>query len=76
VIEGEELIKEEQQILYDPSKLEALGDLVKDHLLLSKDHLVFTPHIGFYSKEAVERLFETNLQNILAFLRGTPQNVV
>jgi D-lactate dehydrogenase len=76
VIEGEEFIKEEQQILYDPTKLEALGDLVKDHLLLSKDNVVFTPHIGFYSKEAVERLFETNLQNIIAFLKGTSQNVV
>jgi len=76
VIEGEELIKEEQQILYDPAKLEVLGELAKDHLLLSKDHVVFTPHIGFYSKEAVERLFETNLQNILSFLEGTPQNVV
>jgi D-lactate dehydrogenase len=76
VIEGEELIKEEQQIIYDPSKLENLGNLAKDHILLNKDNVVFTPHIGFYSKQAVERLLNTNIQNIIAFIQGKPQNVV
>jgi len=76
VIEGEELINEEQQILYEPKKLENLGNLIEDHILLSKDNVVFTPHIGFYSNEAVERLTSTNIQNILTFIRGKPQNVV
>jgi D-lactate dehydrogenase len=76
VIEGEELIRDEQQILYDPKKLENLGNLVEDHILLSKDNVIFTPHIGFYSKEAVERLNSTNIQNILTFIQGKPQNVV
>lgn len=76
VLEGEELIKEEKQLLYDPSKLEVLGNLVKDHILLSKDNVVFTPHIGFYSAEALERILETNVQNILAFISGDPQYVI
>jgi D-lactate dehydrogenase len=53
-----------------------LTSLVKDHILLSKDNVVFTPHIAFYSKEALERILETTIENIVAFVSGKPQNVV
>ena len=76
VFEGEEVIKEEKQLLYDPKNLEILASLVKDHILLSKDNVVFTPHIAFYSKEALERILETTVENIAAFVSGNPQNVV
>jgi D-lactate dehydrogenase len=76
VIEGEELIKEEKQLLYDPKNLEVLANLVKGHILLSKDNVVFTPHVAFYSKEALERILETTVQNIGAFASGKPQNSV
>jgi D-lactate dehydrogenase len=76
VIEGEELIKEEKQLLYDPKNIEVLADLVKDHILLSKDNVVFTPHIAFYSKEAMERILETTVENVTAFVSSNPQNVI
>ena len=76
VFEGEEVIKEEKQLLYEPKNLEVLASLVKDHILLSKDNVVFTPHIAFYSKEALERILETTVENIAAFFSGKPQNVV
>ncbi len=76
VLEGEDLIKEEKQLLYDPKKLKALGSLVKDHILLRKDNVVFTPHIAFYSQEALERILETTAKNIINFLSGNPQNLV
>jgi len=76
VFEGEEVIKEEKQLLYDPKKLEVLTSLVKDHILLSKDNVVFTPHIAFYSKEALDRILEITVENVAAFVSGNPQNVV
>jgi D-lactate dehydrogenase len=76
VFEGEEVIKEEKQLLYEPKNLEVLASLVKDHILLSKDNVVFTPHIAFYSKEALERILETTVENVVAFVSGKPQNVV
>lgn len=76
VLEGEGLIKEEKQLLYDQQKIEELGKIVKDHILLSKDNVVFTPHIAFYSQEALERILENTANNINMFLQGDCQNVV
>ena len=76
VFEGEEVIKEEKQLLHEPKNREVLASLVKDHILLSKDNVVFTPHIAFYSKEALERILETTVENVAAFVSGNPQNVV
>jgi D-lactate dehydrogenase len=76
VVEGEELIKEEKQLLHEPKNLEVLTSFVRDHVLLDKDNVVFTPHIGFYSQEALERILETTVQNIAAFISGNLQNVV
>jgi len=76
VFEGEELIKEEKQLVHDPKNIEDLANLVKDHVLLGKDNVVFTPHIAFYSKEAMERILETTVENVAAFVSGNPQNVV
>lgn len=76
VIEGEELVKEEKQLLYDPKNLEVLSNLVKSHILLSRDNVIFTPHIAFYSQEALERILETTVQNITSFISGKTQNTV
>lgn len=70
VLEGEELIKEEKQLLYDSKKLNSLSVLVKDHLLLARENVVFTPHIAFYSSEALVRIIEQTLQNILDFRKN------
>jgi D-lactate dehydrogenase len=74
VIEGEELIKEEKQLLHDSGKSEALAELVKEHTLLAKDNVVYTPHIAFYSQEALERILEETAENILAYAGGKPRN--
>ena len=76
VIEGEELIKEEKQLLYDSKKVEILVNLAKDHILPSMDSIVFTPHTAFYSRQALERILETTANNIAASVSGNPQNVI
>ncbi|MFW6014717.1 MAG: hydroxyacid dehydrogenase [Nanoarchaeota archaeon] len=76
VIEGEELIKEEKQVLHDKNKPDELETLTKDHKLLKKENVVYTPHIAFYSQEALERIISTSIENIKTFLNGEEKNVV
>lgn len=78
VLEGEELLKDERQILSrdaGPAQ-DKLRTLLLNHSLLSRDNVVITPHIAFNSREAVERILATTLENVRAFLRGAPQNLV
>lgn len=76
VIDGEDLIKEEKQLLYDREKIASLSELIKDHILLGKENVVYTPHIAFYSTEALRRIADTTAENIRAFADGKTCNVV
>ncbi len=76
VLEGEELLKDERQILAQPLAQDKLRTALLNHSLLNRDNVVITPHIGFNSREAVQRILETTLANIRAFLHDQPQNLV
>lgn len=76
VVEGENLIMEEKQIAYDKETADEMLSLVKNHILLSKENVIFTPHIAFYSQEALERIMEVSAENVLAFAHGQPKNIV
>ena len=48
----------------------------KDNPLLTAKNLIITPHIGWATRAARERLMKIATDNLCAFLKGTPQNVV
>ena len=80
VLEGEDIILEEKQLLmrkkkdlYNPQKLQLT---LRNCFLLQRENVVFTPHIGFYSKEALQRILDTTVYNIMGFIRGNPANIV
>lgn len=75
VIEGEELIKEEKELLFRGED-EKLKRIFRDKAILRMENVVFTPHNAFNSREAVQRILETTLKNILAFGAGAPVNTV
>jgi D-lactate dehydrogenase len=70
VLEGEELIKEEKQLLQMPLDVERLRTAVRNRVLLSREDVVFTPHNAFNSREALVRILEVTLSNIEAFRAG------
>jgi D-lactate dehydrogenase len=72
VLEGEELIKEEKQLLQQPVDVERLRTAVRNRVLLSRDDVVFTPHNAFNSREALIRILEVTLANLEAFRAGQP----
>jgi lactate dehydrogenase-like 2-hydroxyacid dehydrogenase len=39
-------------------------------------NVVLTPHIGFNSAAAMERMLRIGLDNILGFFAGKPRNIV
>jgi len=76
VLEGEELVKEERQLLSKDFPKERLATALKNHILLHRENVVITPHIAFDSTEALHRILETTVSNITSFLGGAPVNLV
>ena len=76
VVEGEELVADEEQLLTMPGVEDKLRMVVRQHVLLRRENVVLTPHMAFYSREAEERILETTIENIRAFEAGHPQNDV
>jgi D-lactate dehydrogenase len=76
VFEGETLIQEEKQLLSNEYDINELRTLVKNLALFRHENVIVTPHVAFNSREALERILLTTVQNILAFESGKPINVV
>ncbi|MDO8667714.1 MAG: hydroxyacid dehydrogenase [bacterium] len=76
VIEGENLVMEEKHMAFDKKTAEEMMSLAKDHILFSRDNVIFTPHIAFYSEEAIRRIMEVTAENIVSFAAGSLKNTV
>lgn len=50
--------------------------MAPDNPLLSAPGCIITPHIAWAPVESRQRLLDTVVENIRAYLCGTPQNVV
>ena len=79
VLEEEEFILEEKRLLEGTENEEhwkKLQTTLKNHVLLHRENVVYTPHMAFYSREAVQRILDTTVENIRAFLASRPVNQV
>ncbi|MDI6828169.1 MAG: hydroxyacid dehydrogenase [Armatimonadota bacterium] len=76
VFEGEESIKEETALLVQKLPREKLREILLSYALLHRDNVVITPHIGFYSQEALLRIMQTTEENIISFLEGKKINLI
>lgn len=62
VLEGEEYLVEEN-LMSSPME-EAAKLMIQSKRLLNNENVVITPHNGFNSKEALERIINTTIENI------------
>ena len=77
VLPEEPVIREEAELLHSFfTRRHDLETLLADHVLLHMRNVVITPHSAFNTREAVQRILYTTLDNIEAFLRGVPENLV
>lgn len=77
VLEGECFIKEEKELLSKHFLKKCdLKTILEDHILLNRPNVVITPHNAFNSQEALMRILHTTIDNIKAFIKNRPQNLV
>jgi D-lactate dehydrogenase len=80
VLEGERDLKEEGVVVsaVGPTieRMEKMRKLVEDHILIDLPNVIVTPHMAFFTKEAVGRIMQTTSDNIKNFIAGKPENVV
>ncbi len=72
VLEQESLIKEEAQLLSKNFPKEHLQNLLENHILLTFNNVIVTPHNAFNSTEALQRILDTTLENINSVLFHKP----
>jgi len=76
VVEGEELVVDEEQLLGQAGVEEKLRMVVRQHVLLRRENVVLTPHMAFFSREAEQRILDTTIENIRGYLAGRQSNDV
>ncbi len=77
VLENEAKLEEEIEILTKSYKENVdLKTLVLEHILLSHPKVIITPHNAFNSKEALERIIYTTMDNIQGFMTNKAQNTL
>jgi D-lactate dehydrogenase len=77
VLEEENALKEEREFLASEHIMK--GDIqteLLDHILLTRDDVVITPHNAFNSIEALHEILETSIGNVRSYINGAPTNIV
>jgi D-lactate dehydrogenase len=80
---GLDVVEEEGDMLDETALLsaahpneEALKVMLENHYLINHPRVIVTPHLAFNTKEAVERIVTTTIENIQHFAEGAPANTV
>lgn len=77
VLEEEVYIKEEKELLKNPNRNKyMLQTIIQNHLLLNNPKVIITPHNAFNSKEALQRILDTTIENIESFAQSKIINTV
>ncbi len=77
VLPQEPVVRDEAEVFRAGSERTFdLKSLVANHVILQFPNVVVTPHIAYNTDEAVRRLIEATMDNIEAFIAGTPRNLV
>ncbi len=71
MIEGEHDVTEDHMLLTG-GRVEDLKVALTRRLLADRDDVIITPHNGFNSYEAVQRIADTTVAAIAAYVDGEP----
>jgi len=77
VLEEECMVRDEEDLLTEEFLKECnLKTQLLNHVLLTRENVIITPHNAFNSTESRIRILEMTVKNIAAFISGAPQNTV
>ena len=78
VLEEEGDLKEEQRMLLEEENIppEKLKTLLANHIFIDLDNVIISPHNAFNTKEALQNIVITTIDNIEGYLNGKPINLV
>jgi len=77
VLEEEGDMADNATLLSVPNpKEDELKIVLGNQYLIDHPRVIVTPHVAFNTKEAVERILDTTIENIKAFSAGSPTNIV
>ncbi len=65
-------VLEDEENLLDPDKYPT----PEQAYLLKNPNVIYTPHSAFYSKESIQRILATTIENIQSFLKKSPINTI
>lgn len=72
------LVKALSKGLISGAGLDALprSFFLRKHLLFKFQNVIFSPHVAFYTHEALNKCADTIVDNIKSFIKGEPKNLV
>ena len=77
VLEEEGDMQDEMKLLSGPHpKEEELKVVLQNHYLINHPRVIVTPHIAFDTTEAIRRILDTTIENIIAFAAGAAKNLL
>lgn len=77
VLEEECYVKEERQLLTEQFIQECdLRTQLLNHVLVTKENVLVTPHNAFNSQEALQRILDVTVENMVSFAQGKAINTV
>lgn len=77
VLEEEGVIRDELAFLSTGHPKDAdLKTVLAGHALIDMPNVIVTPHNAFNTKEALERILATTLENLSNFAKGSPGNTI
>lgn len=76
VLEDENLLQHFEEVMTCADNRCQLKTTLINNLLIDHPKTIVTPHNAFNSIEALRRIIDVTIENIAAFAKGRPQNVV
>ena len=61
-----------EDVLYGKMKNILCLDVISNIKYIHRDNILYTPHMAYYTKEALQRIMQISLENINAFLVSEP----